>query len=55
MLFTLLIGQSADAWGYDPLFAALAALDLLAAGVLWSLLRATSRQVRNFQEGNQAC
>ena len=39
MLFTLLIGQSADAWGYDPLFAALAALDLLAAAVLWSLLR----------------
>ncbi len=43
MLFTLLIGQSADAWGYDPLFAALAALDLLAAVVLWSLLRATPR------------
>jgi ACS family hexuronate transporter-like MFS transporter len=55
MLFTLLIVQSADAWGYDPLFAALAALDLLAAGVVWSLLRATSRQVRNSQEGNQAC
>ncbi|MEH3040479.1 MAG: MFS transporter [Sphingomonas paucimobilis] len=43
MLFTLLIGQSADAWGYDPLFAALAALDLVAAAVLWSLLRARSR------------
>jgi ACS family hexuronate transporter-like MFS transporter len=55
MLFTLLIGQSADAWGYDPLFAALAALDLLAAGVLWSLLRATSRQARKSQEGDQAC
>ncbi len=39
MLFTLLIGQSADAWGYDPLFAALAGLDLVAACVLWSLLR----------------
>ncbi len=39
MLFTLLIGQGADAWGYNPLFVALAALDLLAAAVLWSLLR----------------
>ncbi|EZP55794.1 MULTISPECIES: MFS transporter [Sphingomonas] len=43
MLFTLLIGQSADAFGYDPLFAALAALDLAAAAVLWSLLRAARR------------
>ena len=43
MLFTLLIGQSADAFGYDPLFAALAALDLTAAAVLWSLLRAARR------------
>ncbi|MEH3105764.1 MAG: MFS transporter [Sphingomonas fennica] len=43
MLFTLLIGQSADAWGYDPLFAALAALDLVAAAVLWNLLRANAR------------
>lgn len=40
MLFTLLIGQSADAWGYDPLFVSLAGLDLIAAAVLWSLLRA---------------
>lgn len=40
MLFTLLIGQSADAWGYDPLFVSLAGLDLVAAAVLWSLLRA---------------
>jgi ACS family hexuronate transporter-like MFS transporter len=39
MLFTLLIGQSADTFGYNPLFVALAALDLLAAVVLWSLLR----------------
>lgn len=39
MLFTLLIGQSADTFGYNPLFIALAALDLLAAAVLWSLLR----------------
>lgn len=37
--FTFLIGQSADAYGYDPLFAALAALDLVGAAVLWSLLR----------------
>ena len=41
MLFTLLIGQSADSFGYNPLFVALAALDLLAAVVLWSLLRGT--------------
>lgn len=39
MLFTLLIGQSADVFGYNPLFVALAALDLLAAVVLWVLLR----------------
>jgi len=40
MLFTLVIGQSADAFGYSPLFVALAVLDLLAAAVLWNLLRA---------------
>lgn len=40
MLFTLLIGQSADVFGYNPLFVALAGLDLLAAVVLWTLLRA---------------
>lgn len=51
MLFTLLIGQSADAFGYDPLFAALAALDLLAAVVLWSLLRARPRGGQTVQEG----
>jgi ACS family hexuronate transporter-like MFS transporter len=39
MLFTLLIGQSADVFGYNPLFVALAGLDLLAAVVLWTLLR----------------
>lgn len=38
MLFTFAIGQSADAFGYDPLFAALAALDLLGAAILWILL-----------------
>lgn len=37
--FTYLIGQSADAYGYDPLFIALAALDLVGAAVLWSLMR----------------
>ncbi|TPG56458.1 MFS transporter [Sphingomonas glacialis] len=51
MLFTLLIGQSADAFGYDPLFAALAALDLLAAAVLWSLLRAKPRASVEIQKG----
>jgi ACS family hexuronate transporter-like MFS transporter len=39
MLFTLLIGQSADSYGYDPLFIALAALDLVGALVLWGMLR----------------
>jgi ACS family hexuronate transporter-like MFS transporter len=39
MLFTLLIGQSADTFGYDPLFVALAALDIIGAIVLWTLLR----------------
>jgi MFS transporter, ACS family, hexuronate transporter len=39
MLFTFAIGKSADTYGYDPLFVALAALDLLAAVVLWTLLR----------------
>lgn len=38
MLFTLLIGQSADQFGYNPLFVALAGLDLLGAVVLWGLL-----------------
>jgi ACS family hexuronate transporter-like MFS transporter len=39
MLFTFAIGKSADLFGYNPLFVALACLDLLAAMVLWSLLR----------------
>ena len=38
MLFTLVIGQSADTFGYNPLFVALAALDLVGAAVLWTLL-----------------
>ncbi len=44
MLFTLLIGQSADEFGYNPLFVALAGLDLLAAAVLWTILRNPSRE-----------
>lgn len=40
MMFTFLIGASADTFGYNPLFIALAALDLLGVVVLWSLLRA---------------
>ncbi|BCA60045.1 MFS transporter [Sphingomonas sp. HMP6] len=51
MLFTLLIGQSADAFGYDPLFAALAVLDILAAAVLWSLLRSRPRTPVTLREG----
>lgn len=39
MLFTFLIGQSADSYGYNPLFVALAVLDLVGAMVLWGLLR----------------
>jgi ACS family hexuronate transporter-like MFS transporter len=39
LLFTFLIGQSADEFGYNPLFVALAALDLVGAVVLWGLLR----------------
>ncbi|MDE2597608.1 MAG: MFS transporter [Sphingomonadales bacterium] len=39
LLFTFAIGKSADAWGYDPLFVALAGLDLLGAALLWALLR----------------
>lgn len=39
MLFTYLIGQSADTYGYNPLFATLLALDLMGAACLWILLR----------------
>ncbi|MCJ1959265.1 MFS transporter [Novosphingobium mangrovi (ex Hu et al. 2023)] len=39
MAFTFIIGQSADEFGYNPLFVMLGALDVLAAIVLWSLLR----------------
>ena len=46
MLFTFAIGQSADTFGYNPLFVALAALDLIAAAVLWSLLRKGKGETR---------
>ena len=39
MLFTLLIGKSADLYGYNPLFVALGALDIIGALVLWAMLR----------------
>lgn len=39
MLFTLLIGQSAEVYGYNPLFVALAGLDIVGMLVLWALLR----------------
>lgn len=45
MLFTFLIGQSADIYGYDPLFVLLGALDVMAAIVLWSLLRTPRKAV----------
>jgi len=37
ILFTFLIGQSADTVGYNPLFVGLAALDILGCIALWSL------------------
>lgn len=39
MLFTFLIGKSADVIGYNPLFVALATMDIIGAVILWSLLR----------------
>lgn len=39
ILFTFLIGQSADTIGYNPLFVSLAGLDLLGCAVLWLLVR----------------
>ena len=46
MLFTLLIGQSADKFGYNPLFVALAALDFIGAAVLWAILRTPKPESR---------
>lgn len=42
MLFTFLIGQSADTIGYNPLFVSLAGLDLLGCAALWLLVRRTT-------------
>ena len=39
MLFTFAIGQSADTFGYGPLFVALALLDFVGAAVLWILMK----------------
>ena len=39
LLFTYVIGQNADVYGYNPLFVALAGLDLLGVVVLWALIR----------------
>lgn len=50
MLFTLLIGKSADVYGYNPLFVALAALDLIGMAILWLLLR----EPRNSASSNRA-
>jgi ACS family hexuronate transporter-like MFS transporter len=44
MLFTVLIGQSADTYGYNPLFVVLGALDVVGAVVLWALLRGSKLQ-----------
>lgn len=39
ILFTFLIGQSADSFGYNPLFVSLCGLDLMGCFVLWMLAR----------------
>jgi ACS family hexuronate transporter-like MFS transporter len=44
MMFTFAIGKSADTFGYDPLFIALAALDLVGAALLWMLLRSRPKE-----------
>jgi ACS family hexuronate transporter-like MFS transporter len=45
MLFTFLIGQSADVYGYNPLFVALACFDLVGSAILWSLLRSRQQAI----------
>ncbi|MCX5683206.1 MAG: MFS transporter [Planctomycetota bacterium] len=40
LIFTLIIGHVAKYVGYTPLFVTIAFLDLIAAGILWTLLRA---------------
>lgn len=39
MVFTLAIGQSADVFGFDPLFVVLGVLDCIGAGILWHLMK----------------
>lgn len=39
MIFTLLLGKLVSTYGYDPFFVALPLLDVLGAGLLWSLVR----------------
>ncbi|MCE7796393.1 MFS transporter [Sphingobium sufflavum] len=39
MSFSLIVGTLADTIGYDPLFVCLAIFDLVAAAVLWTMLR----------------
>lgn len=43
MLFTFAVGQSADTFGYGPLFVSLAGLDLVGASLLWTLLKSGRR------------
>ncbi|RVU04494.1 MFS transporter [Novosphingobium umbonatum] len=43
ILFTFLIGQSADTFGYNPLFVSLAALDLLGCAALWWMMAGRRR------------
>lgn len=40
MIFSLLMGGLVATWGYSPFFVALGLLDLVAAAVLWTLVRA---------------
>ncbi len=47
MLFTYTIGKSADVFGYDPLFVALAAFDLIGAVVLWTVLKTNPKTKTN--------
>lgn len=43
ILFTFLIGQSADSFGYNPLFVSLCGLDLVGCALLWFLIRRADR------------
>ena len=39
MIFTLLLGRLVSSYGYEPFFIALPLLDVLGAGLLWTLVR----------------